>query len=320
MISVPEQELERLSTCDLCKSPSQATTSLFVKSGLPVVRCQNCRLIYVNPRLRQAVLWRRYSRDYFENEYLPQHGPYSSEANYRTHAAALQRLRYYAPTRGRLLDVGCAIGLFLAAAQMDGWSVTGSELSEFAADYAQREFGFPVTSGNIDDLNLPPASFDAITLWETIEHVQSPFNVIRKLAGFVRPGGVLAISTPNISSLSYRLLRDQWWMVAPQEHIYYFAPPTLQRLLQQLGFEVKELWTTGLDYQYLRDAVLKRPAIPWHVRVAPNPSQTTPAAAATPIQPPVRQNPWRERLRNLAECALGCVNGLDTLYIYAIKR
>lgn len=272
----------------------------------------------MNPRLRQDVLWRRYSRDYFENEYLPQHGPYDAEVNYQAHVGTLRRLQHYAPAHGRLLDAGCAIGLFLAAAQMDSWSVTGSELSNFAAEYAHREFGFPVISGNIENLDLPSASFDAVTLWETIEHVQSPLAAMRKVASLIRPGGVLALSTPNIASLSYRLLRDQWWVVAPQEHIYYFAPKTMRRLLQQTGFDVKELWTTGFDYQYLRDGVLKHPAIPWHIRTTPVPAQTL--LDTTAIQPPARKNPWRDRLRGLVERMIGRLNLLDTLYVYAIKR
>jgi hypothetical protein len=110
-----EHGLERLETCDLCRSPSNETKVLFTKLGLPVVQCLKCGLIYVNPRPRPDILWQRYSANYFLNEYLPQYGEYDEQVNYNLYTPYLRELSLYAPARGRLLDVGCAIGLLIVS-------------------------------------------------------------------------------------------------------------------------------------------------------------------------------------------------------------
>lgn len=313
-------ETESLNHCDLCGSPADGSRRLFKKLGLWVAQCRNCKLIYVNPRLRQSILLQRYSDEYFQNEYVPLHGEYNEQANYNWHAPFLRELDAHAPTRGKLLDIGCAIGLFLAAARLDGWQVLGNELSPFASQYALEKFRIDVIAGKAETLDLPPRSFDAVTLWETIEHVQSPSATIRKAAELVRPGGILALSTPNIDSISYRLLKDKWWIVAPKEHIFYFSQKTLTRLLAQCGFQVKKIWTHGLDLYYLRNTWMGRTVMPLHIRAAqafapsnslPAPSVTLPEKFAITIWP---------KLKPLARQVLKRTQWADTLYIYAIKR
>lgn len=159
-----DRELEYVEACDLCGSPSNRARPLFTKRGLSIVKCPGCGLFYVNPRVPQEVLWQRLSHDCFVDEYLPQSREYDEQANYRFQTPRLLALNGHAPARGRLLDVGCATGLFLAAACMDGWEVTGNELSPFAADYARQHFNVPVAVGNSETIDLLPGSFDAVTM------------------------------------------------------------------------------------------------------------------------------------------------------------
>lgn len=317
-----EYELERLDVCDVCGSPSHTSQLLFNKLGLSVVKCLQCGITYVNPRLRRDILWQRYSQDFFQNEYLPQHGDYDEQANYNIHFPYLRQLGQIAPARGRLFDVGCAIGLFLAAARLDGWEVMGNELSRFAADYALKRFNIPVIAGNFETVDLSPGSFDAITMWETIEHVQSPRTALRKAAALLRPGGVLALSTPNVAGLTFWSLRDRWWVVAPKEHIFYFTPKTITQLLDRTGFEVVKMWTAGLDYHYLRNMWMGRTVMPWHIHATQMRAQTSASSdrAAPERQAMLAWPSLKRRAINLIARIVRRTTLGDSMVVYAVRK
>lgn len=115
---------ELLNACDLCGALAESSCYLHTKYDSPVVECKECGLLYVNPRVRTDILWQRYSDTYFQTEYLPQHGEYNEQLNYQAHAHLLNELAVLCPNRGRILDIGCALGLFLAAARL-GWMGCG---------------------------------------------------------------------------------------------------------------------------------------------------------------------------------------------------
>ena len=315
-------ELEALDGCDLCGGPDADAKALFAKQGLTVRQCASCGLMYVSPRLRPHILWQRYERTYFENEYLPQHCQAAREAGRSIHKAPLRELVRHAGGRGRLLDVGCATGLFLAAARADGWDVVGSELSSFAALYAGQQMGIPVHAGAFEALELAPGTIDAVTLWDTLEHVQSPRAVLEKAFALLRPGGALALTTPNVGGLTYACLRDRWWQVAPKEHIFYFAPRTLVLLLERCGFAVKALYTTAFDPRYFVNAILGRQVKPWPIHAAEQ------ASRADPGRPPAtRDGPlaaFAGLLRKVAVAPaarlLGALRLTDTINAYATRR
>ena len=323
-VEFAEHEVDYLDACDLCSAPSRSAKWLFNKYGLPVVRCLRCRFMYVNPRLRQDILWQRYSQDFFQNEYLPQHGVYDAQRNYRIQEPYLRELSRYAPARGRLFEFGTAIGLFLAAARLDGWEVMGNELSEFAADYAGKHFDIPVIPGNAENIHLPPGSFDAVAMWETIEHVQSPRAVISKAGELLRHGGVLALSTPNVGGITFRLLRDKWWIIAPKEHIFYFTPQTITRLLNDVGFEVKKIWTADLDLYYLRHTVMGRTVMPAHIRMAwQGPADAADGSTRPTIFRQLATAAWggmRPAIERLIVPAINRMKWADGLFVYAVRR
>jgi 2-polyprenyl-3-methyl-5-hydroxy-6-metoxy-1,4-benzoquinol methylase len=316
-----DDELEHLVQCDLCGAPRERSRPLFPKQGLPVNRCEVCGVIYVNPRLRQDLLWQRYSQNYFQNEYLPAYGQYDEEHNYAIYKGHLQELERYVP-RGRLFEFGSATGFFLAAARRGGWEVAGNELSSFAANYARQHLDIPITPGRAEDMQLQPASFDAVVLWETIEHVQSPRRVLSKAAEILRPGGVLALSTPNIQSISFSLLRDRWWVVAPREHIFYFAPKTIAYLLNRVGLKVRAIFTAGSDLHCIYYTLRGRTVMPAHLRAADGREPTKASRAGSLLSQPMRwgQEKVGPRLRSVVQRALHRTMREDQLVVYATKE
>ncbi len=137
---------------------------------------------------------------------------------------------------GRLLDVGCYTGVFLDRARRRGWEVTGLEPSQWAAGVA-RSRGLNVHEGLLAENNLPPESFDLITVWDAIEHFGDPRAEVNHLAHLLKPGGLLALSTMDVESGFARLLGPRWpWFM--RMHLYYFSPDTLRALLAQSQLEV----------------------------------------------------------------------------------
>lgn len=315
-----EDEVERLLLCDLCEAPTQTATFLFRKYGLAVERCARCGLIYVNPRLRQDILWQRYADDYFQYEYLPQHGEYDEQQNFRSYAPLLETIERLCGKRGRLFEFGAALGLFLAAARKAGWEVAGNELSQFAASYARQRFDIAIIAGAAETLELPIGEYDAVTMFETLEHVRSPRTVLSQAARLLRPGGILALSTPNIGGLSWYCLRERWWIVAPREHIFYFSPRTIRHALSQAGFRVLRIESVGTDLHFFCNTLLGRTVMPKHIRdAAPQTASTSPASA---MRRPSRMLwQWLEpRLVPLLQQTVHRLKLADTLLVYAERK
>jgi len=96
---------------------------------------------------------------------------------------------------GRILDIGSALGTFLKIAKDRGWNVSGVELSEFGAEYTRRKYGFDVHHGDVTTSNLDNQSFDAITMWAVIEHVESPVANLEKVVELLKPNGMLLVTS-----------------------------------------------------------------------------------------------------------------------------
>jgi SAM-dependent methyltransferase len=123
---------------------------------------------------------------------------------------------------GRILDVGCASGLFLRHALQSGWDVTGIEPSESLCAKARTNLG---GQGEIQWATLEDAclmgGFDAITLWDVLEHVPDPRSFLCVCRGLLRHGGYLFLNVPDLGSLEARILGRRWPLLLP-EHLNYF--------------------------------------------------------------------------------------------------
>lgn len=142
--------------------------------------------------------------------------------------------RHAGGVRGRLLDVGCSTGVFLAESLRHGWDATGIEPSAWLASHAQARLGARVLQTTLEAAVFDDQSFTAVTLWDVLEHMTDPVGALRKVIRLLRPGGIVGVNVPNIDSLPSRFLGTHWPMVLP-EHTFYFAPRSLRRLFERSG-------------------------------------------------------------------------------------
>ncbi len=145
---------------------------------------------------------------------------------------------------GDLLDVGAATGFFLDLAQNRGWRCVGVEPSAFAVREAASK-GLNVREGVIEELDAPDGSFDVVTMWDVVEHVRDPRAALGAAHRLLRPGGVLAINTPDSGSVLARVLGLRWHLVVPPEHLVLFHQKSLRLLLDEQHFRVSSMKRIG---------------------------------------------------------------------------
>lgn len=228
--------------CTVCAS--EEASPFLRQDRFTILACDRCGLRYLDPQPTAAELQALYGEDYFarRDPGQPGYDQYLQEADNlrRTFDHRLTLLPPPSP-HGVLLDVGAATGLFVERARAHGWDARGVEPSDWAAAHAREVLGQPVVTGVLADQQLPTGSVELVTMWEVIEHLPDPGEELREIHRILRPGGTLALSTPDAGSLVARLLGRRWpgWRKIP-EHLYHFDRETLTRLLSDTGFRVED--------------------------------------------------------------------------------
>lgn len=270
-------------TCYLCAAQGVLTYSglrdrLFSAPGVwSLLRCPVCDLVWLNPRPVLADLMKLYA-EYFTHEpkrtesrlagvrqlmgdlALPNLLDYTHLVRVCPGGGLVWAVSRLGPLRemvemsvmtlrwrpgGKLLDVGCGNGVFLAKMRDLGWDVVGLEPDHQAAEIARKAFGLTVYEGSIEETSLPAEAFDAVTLSHVIEHTLDPVAVLRECRRVLKSGGVLVAVTPNRNSLGRRFFGPAWVHWDPPRHVYAFTKSTLGTLIERAGLEILRLRTAS---------------------------------------------------------------------------
>jgi SAM-dependent methyltransferase len=187
-----------------------------------ILRCASCGFGFRERRSNPAEMAELYRR--------MDVGVYESETAGRKATAArhLRILQRFTVGVGRLLDAGCASGHFLLQARQAGWSVAGVEPSETLYAKARETLGAgaEIYCSILENTSFAPASFDAITLWDVLEHVTEPVDFMKLCAALLKPGGRLFVNVPDLDSIEARVLGRRWPLLLA-EHLNYFNRASL---------------------------------------------------------------------------------------------
>lgn len=244
--------------CPLCGSDSR-----IVWKELPyrAYRCRICTTIFLDSIPADNRV--SYGREYFESWYL--HARRKRVACFRKYLAAINTIR--GGRKGRVLDVGCGIGIFLGVAQADGWDVIGQDTSEFAATLCRMN-GFKVLCEPLDTLSLPEGSFDMITMWDVIAHLDNPASYLSSVRRLLSDGGLFVIKTPHHPLLLFQFAdflsftgRSRSILHVPAQ-LFHFTPYAMRNVLSRFGFRVKKIeaasevhFSSGNKF-HMRDVIL----------------------------------------------------------------
>ena len=201
---------------------------LLEKSGLNLVQCADCTMVYANP-IPKEMANGSYYRDAGESYYLSKDKLAGDYADVRFDRE-LALFRKFCGG-GNVLDVGCSSGgfLFQLNKRFPGeYQTAGTDVSGPALDYAASQ-GLKVFAG--DYLRLDLTNVDAITFWAVLEHLENPRAFLEKAARMLRPNGLCFVLVPNFKSLAVRLLGQRYRYIYPQ-HLNYFTTQTLRRMVE----------------------------------------------------------------------------------------
>jgi len=223
---------------------------LFDKDGYSMVECRGCGAVYVGEDPAAIDFEALYGESYYTGGSDAVFADYvGQEAARRTHArrklAVLRTLPPRIARSGRLLDIGCAAGFFLAEARAF-YDVQGVELSAWSSAYARDRLGLPVITGTLPDAQLPAAHFDVVTLWDVIEHVPDPSPLLAEAARVLKPGGRLVLSTGDWGSAYAQARGADWHLMTPPWHLTMFSRATLARAAERAGLTVVAIRSEGV--------------------------------------------------------------------------
>jgi SAM-dependent methyltransferase len=231
--------------CDGCGS--EAFNPLFEGTDLLLdlpghfflVQCSQCGLIRQNPRISWDSL-----KKYYPEDYKPYTKLITTERSIlrrldrrygmwkRLHS--IQRYKY----GGRLLDVGCGTGIFLGEAHRSGrWELVGIEPTLQAAEYASKTLNIPCIPRRFNEVDMPEGSFDVLTMWNVLEHLENPIEDLRHAYQVLRPDGLLVLAIPNVDGIGPKLFGSYWMGWDLPRHLYLFPQKQLRKILEEIGFK-----------------------------------------------------------------------------------
>jgi SAM-dependent methyltransferase len=222
--------------CPLCRS-DRREFRFRLQQPYNVVRCTECGLYYLYPRLIESAMQEAYRQpSYYEGGacgYADTSYTAQESALRATFKALLQNLAGRGLIGGDLLEIGCGYGFLLDEARSFFQRRVGTEFSPQGAEIA-RKAGAAVFVGGVEQIP-PDAKFDCIIATQVIEHIYEPLPFVKQLVGHTKPGGHIILATPDIGGVLRKLMRRRWPSFKVPEHVLYFNYWTLSSLMYRAG-------------------------------------------------------------------------------------
>ena len=221
---------------------------VFNKDYMDIVKCEQCELVYTNPIFDEE----HYKTTYKSEDYQEIVKDLGEEShNYRVQRFGDERVSIMAKflqdnKTVKYLDVGCSTGFVVEAAKNTGWEAIGIDLNPSAIDFG-RSRGLDLRNNSLDEISFTDGYFDAISLFDVIEHLPNPKDVINQALKYLKVGGILFIYVPNWDSASRILMGKDAHFIWPTHHLNYYTPRTIINFMENLGLRLEYLATEGLD-------------------------------------------------------------------------
>lgn len=239
-----ESEREECS-CPLCSSDTYSLID--VERGLGIVKCDNCGLIYTNPRANNAE--ENYFGDasvFFEEarQIFDGKKTHHRDKNYEYEVRKIKALK----SSGRLLDVGTNMGFFLRKAREAGFDCHGVEPSPSLSQIAREQWSLDIQTSFLQDAEFEKESFDVITMIDVFEHVTDPQSMLDSCMRLLKPDGLLVIKVPNGDYNHFKLKlssrggkRDEMLDIWDScEHVVHYTPDTMKKMAALTGFKIRK--------------------------------------------------------------------------------
>lgn len=235
--------------CPACPdNPQRFGKIIFRNKDKSYAECPTCGLIYQEPFTRVNI---SYNQDYFFKDYAEQYGrTYLDDFDHICHLSVprvkkiLQKLH---TNERNLLEIGCAYGAFLKVASEHGFNVRGVEINREAAQYVRTQLQLPVIETAFpNEMPESGTQFDVVALWYVLEHFKDLDAAMKKMNSLLKPGGVLAFSTPLGDGMTGTYAPKKFFKESPADHYSIFTKKNIRKILDRYGFKVVHIQITGV--------------------------------------------------------------------------
>ncbi len=227
-----------ISYCPICKV-ERTMSPMFKKWTWDIYPCPSCSVFYVSPQPTDIEIKKIYTGEYFERGGKYEGDFPGGKGARRNHLNKLKYIQKYRPSKsGNILDVGCAKGGFLSIAKEEGYNVVGIDISEEASDFARNELNLDVRTSFLHEAKFPDEHFDVITIWDVLEHLPDPNNILQEVCRILRPDGIIAFSTGDIASFWAKITGSHWQLLTPPQHLFFFSIPSIRKILGRNYFQL----------------------------------------------------------------------------------
>ena len=246
-----------MNTCPWCGKPSnhpflKVKDFFLSQEEFEIMQCDQCGLLFTTPRPAPEVLGNYYKSESYYSHQQNTHGfiPRIYEMVKSINLKGKVNMAIGGLSKGRLLDIGCGVGDFLVQVKKQNWEVLGIEPSEDAQAIAKNRLGFmPLLPSETS--SLPDHSFDVITMWHVLEHVDDLKFQTKELHRLLKPGGRLVIALPNFQSFDCQYYNDKWAAWDVPRHLNHFSSECLCDILHAVDFKYVDTQKLRWDSYYI---------------------------------------------------------------------
>lgn len=247
---------ERIDACPVCKSTAieQVFTTDDYHHGtttnVAVAQCRDCTSGFTNPRPTEEGILKFYPDDYEQHNKINADEKDQSLISGMFREAFLPLKDLLTPTsrvkladrqgQGRVLDVGCGRGRFLADMAKHGWDTHGIDLEQKAVNIANDRRGVVATCAPIQKFETK-GNFDLVTMWHSLEHMHNPRQVLGQVKELIADDGRLIVEVPNFDSFLASYLSEYWYDLDVPRHLVHFTPRSIQHLGKETGFNIESI-------------------------------------------------------------------------------
>ena len=216
------------------------------------MECEHCGLLFTDPRPDASVIGKYYKSEEYYSHQQNKSGfiPRLYELVKKPNLNRKVKLALGQRSVGRLLDIGCGVGDFLVAVKQRGFDVVGVEPSPDARAIAATRLGFaPLDPSALSTLS--DASFDVITMWHVLEHVDDLKTEIAELSRLLKPDGSLIIALPNFKSFDASYYQEAWAAWDVPRHLNHFSPASIRTIFGDTDLKLLDIQKLIWDAYYI---------------------------------------------------------------------
>lgn len=221
------------SRCILCNN--NRFTKLFTKNRWDIVRCDACDFVFVDPLPSESQIEEFYNKhsEPLEQRIAEYLKHYRSRA--RRNKRKIKLLEKIQKQKGRILDIGCGLGLFVKSASEMDWEAYGVDIDKDMIEYGKRTFDAHLICAPLNKAGFPDEYFDAITMLNLLDHIREPLIFLKEVERILKPHGVIYLNVHDVEGWKAKRYRENWGAYCPLGHLYYYSHKTLQALLDKVG-------------------------------------------------------------------------------------